>query len=79
MKLISIYDNGGKTIDRFTAVTDENDGNGYNAMLSVNIDGDEMGWGGGVEGRHLGRYTTLEEVPQSVAAAILKAIYWRES
>lgn len=73
MKILAIYDNGNKTFDRFTVVTDEPWDDHLLSMLGVSEDPDDprgfSQWGGGqwIAGRnntHLGkqiRFTDLSE------------------
>lgn len=64
MKIRSIYDNKGKTFDRYTVVFDDGSALG----LSHNPDS-PVGfsqWGEATEGSHLGKTISFEELPQRV-------------
>ena len=73
MKIIACYDNGGKTIDRYTIVFDtKHDVQGkYNECLGLSK-GDEDGFFGFSQfcsctlGRHLGKKLKFEQLPEHV-------------
>ena len=76
MKILGIYDNNGATVDQYTVVTNQNDGTGYNTALSLDPGGNSYGWGGALEGDHLGRMLSINDVPEVVAVSILKNVFW---
>jgi hypothetical protein len=64
----SVWDNGGRSADRYTVVTDEDMGKGLWAMLGMS-DAPEHGfsqWGECTEGSHLGRRVRWDDLPQDV-------------
>lgn len=82
MRILSIFDNGGKTLDRYTVVTDQHDGN-YLMMLGLNEGGDGFSqWSGGsyAEGRgeknqHLGKRVQFEALSAATQKHIAERIF----
>ena len=64
MQIKSIYDNKGKTFDRYTVILSD----GTALGLSFNPDSPQCfsQWGDAVEGSHLGQRITLKELPENV-------------
>ena len=71
MKILGIYDNGGKTLDRYTVVVNEyNSANGEYDMLGMNDGGDGFSqWSSGDydlndnwQNRHLGKRIHFEDL-----------------
>lgn len=74
MKIKAIYDNGGKTIDRFTVYYDEKERNGYYSGRGMSESPfHPQGFGQcctGQLGRHNGKRIALEALPFDCQAAI---------
>lgn len=77
MKIKAIYDNGGKTVDRYTVVIVDSmkrvkipcgDKEFPCLSLSVNPDSPQgvSHWSSGIEGRHLGKKINLKNLPENV-------------
>lgn len=69
--LFKVYDNGGKTWDRYTFLTEpaEHDHQLYECLgLSDNCDSPSgfSQFGEAVDGEHLGRVVTLKQLPEPV-------------
>lgn len=65
MKITAIYDNGGKTLDRYTVVTDEPEHSGFVAMLGLSEGGNGFSqWTAGQAGKHLGKKVKLEDLSE---------------
>lgn len=81
MKIIAIYDNGGKTLDRYTVVTDEPDHSGYVMMLGLNEGGDGFSqWGSGTynrggNNRHLGKRVQFENLSEATQRHIAGRVF----
>ena len=80
MKIIAIYDNGGKTLDRYTVVTDEAAWNGYGhdefKMLGLSEGGEGFSqWGTGQPGRHLGKRVQFENLSEETQRHIAGRIF----
>lgn len=79
MKITAIYDNGGKTLDRYTVVTDEAARNGYGhdefEMLGLNEGGNGFSqWSTGQAGRHLGKRVQFEELSEATQRHIAERV-----
>jgi hypothetical protein len=83
MKITAIYDNGGKTVDRYTVMTDQeewaNDGNNkpqaYMA-LGLNEGGDGYSqFGGAIPGRHLGKKIQFTDLSANTQTHIAERIF----
>ena len=75
MKITAIYDNGGKTLDRYTVVTDEPDHSGYVMMLGINEGGDGFSqWSTGQPGRHLGERVQFENLSEATQKHIAERV-----
>ena len=63
MRITSIYDNEGKTLDRYTIVTDEKQGK-FVAMLGLSAHPTDYNgfsqWSTGTDGPHLGKRVQFE-------------------
>ena len=72
-----IYDNGGKTADRYTIITNNNidypNGKSYKESLSVGENPSNFSqWGEAIEGRHLGKKIKFDQLPLNVQEHINK-------
>jgi hypothetical protein len=67
MKIYKIYDNGGKTLDRYIVLKSPVE------CLSVDgVDGSDFSqWGACVDGSHLGKEIGLEDLPEAVRKHVL--------
>lgn len=78
MQLKSIYDNGGKTLDRYTIVTTDRfrkGGRWYYSCISASENG--LGvfmWGECVVGRHLGKKVELTDLSEELQNRIINAL-----
>lgn len=79
MKIQAIYDNGGKTLDRYTVITDiheydqhhQTDADGLYMALRLSEGGDGFSqWTTAVPGRHLGRRVQFEQLSAKTQAHI---------
>lgn len=74
MEIIAVYDNGGKTVDRYTIVF-----RGEQMVLGVSDDPTGyMGfsnWGDAVIGRHLGKKIQFDDLPEDVKIHIEARIH----
>lgn len=64
----SVWDNAGRSADRFTIVTDEDRGKGlwtYLGLSEAPVNGFSQ-WGECTEGPHLGRRVTWADLPEDV-------------
>lgn len=81
MKITAIYDNGGKTLDRFTVVTDQPEYDARNTpnlfmALGLSMDGDGFSqWTTAVPGRHLGRRIQFEQLSANTQAHIAGRLF----
>lgn len=78
MQLKSIYDNGGKTLDRYTIVTTERhrkSGRWFYECIGASENG--LGvfmWGECILGRHLGKKVQLEGLSKELQNRIINAL-----
>lgn len=94
MRILAIYDNGGKTVDRYTVVTDQEttskaglDGyTGYNSLGLDDSGGDVFSqWGEArlfrkaYENYHLGRPVTFESLNSKTQEHIAKRVFNEEA
>ncbi len=72
MKIKNIFDNEGKTFDRFTVTFADRSALG----LSINPDSPQgfSQWCDAVEGHHLGKIITFKDLPESVKKHVLERI-----
>ena len=65
MKIAKVYDNGGQTFDRYTIIFE---GHPDALGLSENCDSPQgfSQFGVAVDGRHLGRQISFEDLPENV-------------
>ena len=67
MKVYKIYDNGGKTFDRYTVVLPVVNANGLHDCLGLSDNCDSpqgfSQWSECTEGKHLGKLTTFWKLP----------------
>lgn len=81
MKITAIYDNGGKTIDRFTVMTDvpfnkELYTEQFNALgLDDNGGHSFSQWGSAIAGRNLGRKVRFEELNAATQKHIAQRLF----
>lgn len=81
MKITAIYDNGGKTLDRFTVITDQPEYDSHNTpnlfmALGLSMDGDGFSqFCTAVPGRHLGRRVQFETLSANTQAHIVRRIF----
>jgi hypothetical protein len=79
IQLTAIYDNGGKTIDRYTFVTDQLFG--LEANIFVALGTDDIGgeafsqWGCAITGRHLGKRVAFSDLPAIVQAHAARRLW----
>lgn len=84
MKITAIYDNGGKTIDRYTVVTDELFNlklytHQFNALGCDDNGGHSFSqWGSAVHGRHLGRRVRFEDLNEATQTHIGRRVFGEE-
>lgn len=72
MKILKIYDNGGKTWDRYTVLTN------HGALgLSENPNSSQgfSQWGEAIDGNHLGKRINLVDLPGNVQKHILSRVF----
>lgn len=78
MKITAIYDNGGKTLDRYTVVTDErftHNRESFNALgMSEGGEGFSQ-WGEAMPGRQLGRLVKFEDLSAETQAHIAMRVF----
>lgn len=78
MRLTAIYDNGGKTLDRYTVITDQlhnQDLEQYEA-LALNTGGDGFSqWTIATPGRRLGALVKFEDLDEATQAHIARRIF----
>ena len=80
MKVLAIFDNGGKTLDRYTVVTDWKDGK-YLMMLGLSEGGEGFSqWGSGQytpkgNNRHLGRLVNFTELSDKTQEHIASRVF----
>lgn len=78
MKLKSIYDNGGKTLDRYTIVTTQRykkSGRWYYDYIGASENGwGIFMWGECVLGRHLGKKVELGSLSKELQSRIINAL-----
>lgn len=74
-KIKSIWDNRGKTIDRYTIVFEDRE-RGFNICLGLSVDPDyPLGFsqfGTCIEGSHLGIRITWEDLPSTIKKHIIE-------
>ena len=84
MKIIAIYDNGGKTLDRYTVVTDIENSGFHHQMLGLNEGGDGFSqWTMGVYydkndgrgNRHLGKRVHFEDLSAELQSHIVYRLW----
>jgi hypothetical protein len=85
MKVTAIYDNGGKTLDRFTVFTDEEindfDSHAINGRPSFNALGLGEGgdgfsqWGEAQPGSHLGRRVQFDTLSEATQKHIARRVF----
>jgi hypothetical protein len=87
MRITAIYDNGGRTVDRYSIVTDyrpvqeqmaaNGDPRPLVDMLCVDNDGGHTysQWGYGLEGKHLGKRIHFEDLNAETQAHIVKRLF----
>lgn len=69
MNVLKVYDNEGKTIDRYTVVTDEKHNGLYDCLGLSEHPEEPLGfsqWGDCVIGNHLGKEIKFEKLPFEV-------------
>lgn len=67
MKVLACYDNGGKTMDRYTVVMDSYlDDDRYECLFIGNDPRGMSGWSTCMMGRHLGKKLTFEQLPEHI-------------
>lgn len=81
MKILAIYDNGGKTLDRYTVVTDWKDGK-YLMMLGMSEGGVGFSqWGSGQyndkgqPNKHLGKRVPFETLSAATQEHIAQRVF----
>lgn len=83
MKITAIYDNGGKTIDRYTVVTNEPWGSRtvetFYALGLDDVGGSSFSqWGEAKIGRHLGKRIHFEDLNETTQAHIAERVFGDE-
>jgi len=74
-KIKSIWDNGGRTLDRYTVVTKTASSRSNMCLTLSNDPVHEFAqWGVGEEGTHLGDKVELSQLPPNVQAYIIKVM-----
>ena len=73
LKIQSVYDNGGKTIDRYTITF-----YGTNMMLGLSSDPDfsqgVSNWGEGIKGKHLDKKISFKKLPKNIQKHVMRRI-----
>lgn len=83
MKILAIFDNGGETLDRYTVVTNQQDGLNFLAMLGVAEDpaaysqwsGGSYAQGRGEKNQHLGKRVHFENLSETLQHHIAQRIF----
>lgn len=79
MKITAIHDNGGKTLDRYTVLTDERWGSRTKESfysLGLNEGGNGFSqWSEAMPGRHLGKRVKFEDLSADTQAHIAGRIF----
>ena len=79
MRIIAIYDNGGKTWDRYTVITDEKWSAGLVAALGLSERPEDYNgfsqWTGAQNGSHLGQRTQFESLTARLQAHIAARVF----
>jgi hypothetical protein len=76
MQIHKIYDNGGKTIDRYTILTEPY----YFGKSCMALGVDSVGgrgfsqWGEAFDGPHLGKEITFEDLPEETQAHVIERL-----
>lgn len=90
MRILAIYDNGGRTIDRYSIVTnyqpvreqmaENGDKQPLVDMLCVDDDGGHTysQWGYGIEGPHLGKKVSFESLNEATQEHIVYRLFGQE-
>jgi hypothetical protein len=86
MKIQAIYDNGGATLDRYTVVTDQQDGLNFLMMLGLSEGGDGFSqWSGGSyaagrgeKNQHLGKRVSFESLSAATQSHIARRVFTEE-
>jgi hypothetical protein len=79
MKIIAIYDNGGRTLDRYTVVTDAKYSTSFVMALGVGADpADFSQWTGAVKGDHLGTVVPFEELSAKLQEHIALRVFGKD-
>jgi len=79
MEIKAIYDNGGKTVDRYTVYYDEPTGNVYPCVGMSSNPCHPQGFGQhseGILGRHNGKRIKFEDLPIDCQRVVLQDINW---
>ena len=75
IKIIGVYDNEGKTFDRYTIVFNEKEGIFYNCLgLSFNPDSPQgfSQWSTCQDGNHLGKKVSFESLPINIQNHVIE-------
>ena len=76
MTIYKIYDNGGKTFDRYTVLTEPGHFGKFCECLSLSNNCDSpqgfSQWGDCYEGSHLGKVVSLDSLPYEVQRHIVR-------
>lgn len=76
VKITAIYDNGGRSLDRYTILTDQQHNARLIMALGVGDNPDDYSqWTGAQIGDHLGKKTTFESLSAIVQGHIAKRIF----
>lgn len=81
MRIVAIYDNREATFDRYTIITDQNDGNGMAMALGLSDNPDDSNgfsqWGSvKISGYvRLGKKAAFEDLPAHIQAHIAKRVF----
>jgi hypothetical protein len=77
MKITAIYDNGGKTLDRYTVMTDELFTSLRHSFMALGMDHEGRGysqWGEAQPGRHLGKRVKFEDLDEATQKHIAERV-----
>jgi len=78
MQIHKVYDNGGKTFDRFTVLTEPyHFGKSCDCLCLSDNPTDPLGfsqWGDCYEGPHLGKEISFDDLPKNVQAHVLSRL-----
>ena len=79
MKINTIYDNGGRTLDRYTVVTNQIHSGNYRMALGIGSDPqDFIQWTGVTVGDHLGKVVAFETLDGKLQEHIALRVFGKD-